>query len=587
MLETKPSNGDVATPNASVGLRAYLDDVSAVVRRVPSTWVRCELHALKVTERFTRMEFIEVDRGGKQIARVQGGCWSAAWRRIDGEFRAAGLMLEAGSQVLVKLQSNLHPTFGFQIVVTDVDLTFALGDLNARAQSIRKHLQDTGIWNRNRSLPLPADFVRVSVIAPAGAAGLGDFRSTADRLAGAGLAEFVYHEVPFQTRDAPARIVDVLRGIYRSCSVEATRQCAVAIIRGGGASADLAWLVDQKLAEAVCRMNVPVMTGIGHERDRNLLDEISCIPCDTPSKVVEHIRSTITRAALDGQRAQEAIQTRAAQIATRHEAAVASVRTEIDRDGMETARLAEASVRSTAIGLQPGARMLLDDTRSAVTSVRTAIDRHARDTVRLAETTVRTTATALEPGARALLEGMRTAVDEAAECARGAARERRELADRAVRNLRASITSSVETTIRPLELGSGKALGEISARLEALHQSASDKVGSVHRDIGEAAERSTSLAGEMVTGLRREAIRDAGRSLDDCQSAIAIVRERAESLDPRTVLAAGYAILRDPMGVPLTGVAAVRGTGLITAEMRDGGIILRNTDENEQGEASE
>jgi len=206
MLENEPLTTDPAARNSSVGLKAYLDDMAAVVKRVPAAWVRCELYALKVSERFTRMEFIEVDRDGKQIAKVQGGGWSAVWQRIDGEFRAAGLTLEAGSQVLVKLQSSLHPTFGFQIVVTDIDLTFALGDLNARMQSIRKHLQDAGIWNRNKSLPQPIDFVRVSVIAPAGAAGLGDFRSTADRLASAGLAEFVYHEVPFQTRDAPVRM---------------------------------------------------------------------------------------------------------------------------------------------------------------------------------------------------------------------------------------------------------------------------------------------------------------------------------------------------------------------------------------------
>jgi exodeoxyribonuclease VII large subunit len=586
MRDTEPLNTDAAARNASVGLKTYLDDMAAIVKRVPASWVRCELHALKVSERFTRMEFIEVDSDGKQIAKVQGGCWSAVWQRIDGEFKAAGLVLEAGSQVLVKLQSSLHSTFGFQIVVSDVDLTFALGDLNARMQSIRKHLQDTGVWNWNRSLPHPADFVRVSVIAPAGAAGLGDFRSTADRLAGAGLAEFVYHEVPFQTRDAPARIVDVLRSIYRSCNTDATRHCAVAIIRGGGASADLAWLVDQKLAEAVCRMNVPVMTGIGHERDRNLLDEIACIPCDTPSKVVEHIRSTITGAALDGQRAQAAIQTHAAQIANRHEAAVALARTAIDRDARETLRLAEATVRVTATGLQPGARTLLDDTRAAVTSARTAIDRHARDTVRLAETSVRRTATVLEPGARALLDDTQTAVVMAMESARAASRQRRELADQAVRDLRRSVTSWVETAIRPLELGTGKALSEISARLEAIPQSASDKVGSVHRDIAEAAERSAGLVGEMVASLRQQAVRDANRSLDDCQSTIAIVRERADSLHPRTVLAAGYAILRDRTGLPLTGVAAVKRTGLITAEMRDGGIDLRNTDANQQGEAS-
>jgi exodeoxyribonuclease VII large subunit len=138
--------------------------------------------------------------------------------------------------------------------------------------------------------------------------------------------------------------------------VEETRRCAVAIIRGGGASADLAWLVDQKLAKAVCRMNVPIMTGIGHERDRNLLDEISCIPCDTPSKLVEHIKSTITRAALDGQRAHDAIRTHSAQMMARYEAEVSSARTAVDRDARETVRVAEVKVRVAATGLEPGAR---------------------------------------------------------------------------------------------------------------------------------------------------------------------------------------------------------------------------------------
>lgn len=576
MLETEPLIADPAGRNSSVGLKAYLDDMAAVVKRVPTAWVRCELHALKVSDRFTRMEFIEVDRDGKQIAKVQGGCWSAVWHRIDGEFKGAGLALEAGSQVLVKLQSSLHPTFGFQIVVTDIDLTFALGDLNARMQSIRKHLQETGIWDCNRSLPQPADFVRVSVIAPPGAAGLGDFRSTADRLANAGLAEFVYHEVPFQTRDAPARIVAALRGIYRSCSAEETRHCAVAIIRGGGASADLAWLVDQKLAEAICRMNVPVMTGIGHERDRNLLDEIACIPCHTPSKVVEHIQSAITRAALDGQRAQDAIQTHAAQIINRHDATIALARTAIDRDARESVRLAETTVRMTATGLEPSARTLLDSTQATVTSVRTAIDRHAHEIVRLAEKTVRTTATGLQPGARALLDTTQTAVATTIEQARAGSRQRRELAAQAVQSLQRLVTRTVEATIRPLELGTGKALSEIKARLDAVPSTASDNVTRVHRQIGDDAERSVRLLTDKVTIFAQQVVNDAKRGLDDCQSAIAIIRERAEALHPRTVLAAGYTILRGQAGEPLTGIVAVQMTSLITAEMRDGAAQLQN-----------
>ena len=427
----------------------------------------------------------------------------------------------------------------------------------------------------------------MSVIAPAGAAGLGDFRSTAHRLAKAGLAEFIYYEVPFQTRDAPARIVDALRDVYRSCSAEATRHCAVAIIRGGGASADLAWLVDQKLVEAICRMNVPVITGIGHERDRNLLDEVACIACDTPSKVVEHIRSTIVGAALDGQRAREAIRTSAEQIINRTEVAVALNRTAIDRDARETLRLAEATVRGATAGLEPGARALLDATQAALASARGAVERHARETVRLAETTVRTTATGLEPGARALLDDARAGAVAAMESTRSASRRRTELAMHAVQSLRWSATSNVEAALRPLEVGAGKAISEIGTRLEAVPRVASEGVARLRRQVIEDADRSAHIAGERVVGMRREAIDESGRSLDGLQSAIAIIRERADALDPRSVLAAGYTILRDRAGEPLTGVAAVRRAGLVTAELRDGTTGLRSLDMEKRGSEPE
>jgi exodeoxyribonuclease VII large subunit len=398
-------------------------------------------------------------------------------------------------------------------------------------QSIRKHLQDAGIWDRNRSLPRPTDFVRVSVIAPAGAAGLGDFRSTADRLAGSGLAEFIYHEVPFQTREAPARIVDALRGIYRECSSEAGRHCAVAIIRGGGPSADLAWLVDPKLAEAVCRMNVPVMTGIGHERDRNLLDEIACIPCDTPSKVAEYINSTIIRAALDGRRAYEAIQTQAAHVLNRHETAFTSARNDIDRDARETIRLAEGTVRAAAVGMEPGARSLLENTKLAVAS--------------------------------------------ASEDVRAGARHRREAAMIAMQGFHREMAASIESMLRPLDVGTERALGEIVARADGLPQSASDDVTRLQTQITDDAGQITSLAGNDVAEIRGQVSRDAVRILEDCYSTIRMVVERADALHPRTVLAAGYAILRDRRGSPLTSSEGLRSADLIAAEMRDGVTHLR------------
>jgi exodeoxyribonuclease VII large subunit len=580
MLEPEQPGLETGRSNAAVGLRAYLDDLAAVVRRVPSAWVRCELHALNVGGRFVKMEFIELDRSGKQTAKVQGGCWPNVWHRINDDFAAAGLALEAGSQVLVQLQGRLNPTFGFQVEVTDFDLTFALGDHSARVRAIRKHLQDTGVWGLNRSLPRPADFVRISVIAPAGAAALGDFRSTAAKLASAGLASFQYHEVPFQTREAPARIVEVLREIYRQCGVEGTQSCAVAIVRGGGASADLAWLVDQKLTEAVCRMNVPVMTGIGHERDSTLLDEVACMTFDTPSKVIEHISSTITRAALEGRRAHESIQSSVVQIASRLEAAISSVHTTVERDAREGLRLAHVLAKAEAGGLEPGARALLDDTRSAVASASVGVDRDAREMLRTAETTVRVTAAGLEPGARALLDEVRAVTANELEAARSAARRGREVAAQKLQNLSDSVTRAVETVTRAAEIGTQRASSEVRTRLEGVPRSALDCVAALSREVSVDAVRATELVRDQVAGTRDQAVRDATRALDGCLSEIAIIRARAEALHPKTVLAAGYAILRGGAGTPLVDVAAVRSANAITAEMRDGHTPLTNAGRN-------
>lgn len=511
-----------AERNAAISLKSYLQDIDAAVRELPSEWVRCELHTLKVGDKFTKMEFIELDAQGKQVAKANGGCFPNVWKRIDAAFQAAGLPLEEGSQVLVRLQAAINPAYGFNVSVLEIDVTFALGDLNARLQAIRKQLKDAGHWYRNRDMTPPTDFTRVAVISPSGAAGLGDFRSTADRMTLLGLVQFDYYEAPFQTRDAPARIVEILRGIYRECMDPETRYCAVAIIRGGGASADLAWLIDYKLTEAVCRMNVPVMTGIGHERDRNLLDEVSCIPCDTPSKVAEYITSAVTRSAMAGQRAYEII-------------------------------------------LSQGGRTL-DAAQSGFSEARHAIDRDAKETVRLADNAVRVAATGLEPGARSLLDETQQMVSYALEDVRTRARERREDAIADLRETTRRIEHATETSLRELELGRGRALSEVSARIETIPQMAEDDIRRLTDQIGV----------------------HAAQTLDDCTAAIAMIRERTDALHPRTVLAAGYAILRDEAGSPLVGVEAVRTASAIQAETRDGTIALapittpREEEQNEQ-----
>jgi len=516
--------------NEAMSLHAYLRNVDAVVKRIPSQWVRCELHTMKISDKFARMEFIELDANGKQVAKTNGGCFPATWKKIEAAFREAGLTLQEGSQVLVKMQAEINPAYGFNVGVLDIDVTFALGDLNTRIQAIRKSLRDDGHWDRNRRLAKPTDFVKVAVISPSGAAGLGDFRSTADRLQASGLVRFEYHEAPFQTRDAPGRIVDILRRIYREGMGEDARQCAVAIIRGGGASADLAWLVDHKLTEAVCRMNVPVMTGIGHERDRNLLDEVACIVCDTPSKVAEHISRTVVQAANAGARAYDYIQAQSIQTLDRTQGALADVRNAIGRDALEAVLIA---------------------------------DEHVRDT-----------ATALEPGARDLLEETRDAVAWALEDVRSRARQRREVAMDSLQSLRRSVTAATEDALRRLEIGGGRAASEIAARLESIPSALEDDLDRIMDDIADDAKTAVEDGASLVSDLRSRIVDDAGRVIDDAQNVVTTMFARIDALDPVNVLAAGYAILRNAEGVPLTGVETLRAAGRVRAEMRDGVVAL-------------
>lgn len=248
---TKQGPGDPACgpggdgANEVVGLKAYVDGVAARVKTVPAAWVRCELLTLKLTGKFVRMEFVEHDASGKKVAQVSGGCWPARYDRITQAFAGVGLRLEAGAKVLVKITSKLDSNYGYSIEVEDIDPSYSLGDLKARAEAIRKRLKADGIWERNRGLSRPGDFLRVAVIAPSGAAGLGDFRSTVDSLARAGLVRFTFIEAPFQTPQAAARIVEELRVVWKLH--KAAPFCALAIIRGGGATADLAYLVDEML----------------------------------------------------------------------------------------------------------------------------------------------------------------------------------------------------------------------------------------------------------------------------------------------------------------------------------------------------
>ena len=143
-------------------------------------------------------------------------------------------------------------------------------------------------------MPAPFDIKNVLVVAPLNAAGLGDFKKDADVLDQAGVCHFVYHSATFQGNTAPESVISSLSaGLRQWASDYKDPPDLIVIIRGGGAVNDLAYLNDYDLAALLCKRSVPIWVGIGHEKDRTILDEIAHRSFDTPSKVIGGIRNLI------------------------------------------------------------------------------------------------------------------------------------------------------------------------------------------------------------------------------------------------------------------------------------------------------
>ena len=263
------------------------------------------------------LELSERDAAGQQIAKAGAMIWSSTASKILPEFEAAtGAVLGPGIKLLVRARPVFKANYGFSLEIDAIDPQYTLGDLEARKKEIRDRLQREGVFDSNRRLPSPFDYRCVLVVAPHEGAGLGDFRIEAERLARHGVCHFVYATSRFQgegaAREIVAAMAAALDGFERAAPPD-----AIVLIRGGGAVNDLAWLNDYDLARFICDQTVPVLTGIGHERDNTLPDEVAHTRFDTPSKVIAGIEQLVLQRAREAQAAAELVFGRAA-IAAQH-----------------------------------------------------------------------------------------------------------------------------------------------------------------------------------------------------------------------------------------------------------------------------
>ena len=306
-LGAESSSTELSTASKGIPLSRLLAGVASAVAQAykAGVWTTAELLRANIAGGHLFLELTERDGDGRVVAKTEAVVWTSNAARITKEFQqATGAKLDAGIKLMLRAQPTFTAQYGFRLVVDAIDPTYTLGDLEARKREIRARLKQEGVFDRNRALPAPWDFRWVIVVAPERGAGLGDFAKEADRLGRHGVLQVVYAQSRFQGERAAAEIVAALCGALASWS-ERTPPDAVVIIRGGGAVNELAWLNDYELARFICDCDVPVLTGIGHERDSTLLDEVAYEKFDTPSKVIAGIeqrvikRSNEAKASLD------------------------------------------------------------------------------------------------------------------------------------------------------------------------------------------------------------------------------------------------------------------------------------------------
>lgn len=244
-------------------------------------WLEAEIGQIGENNGHCYLEFIQkVEGHNTPVARAKAKCWRNVWGSVRPYFEhTTGQTLTLGMKVLVLVHPDFHEAFGFSWIVDDIDPRFTLGDMARRRQEIIRQLKAEGVFDLNRELPLPLFTQRIAVISSSTAAGYGDFcRQLEENKRGFRFSVTLYESL-MQGEGVERSIIAALDKINAHID---DYDCVV-IIRGGGATSDMSGFDSLLLAENVANFPLPVITGIGHDRDECILDMVSHTRVKTPT----------------------------------------------------------------------------------------------------------------------------------------------------------------------------------------------------------------------------------------------------------------------------------------------------------------
>lgn len=251
-------------------------------------WIIAEINSMMVHRSgHCYMELIQKAKDSdKIVAQARATIWSTQYRFISSYFQSVtNTNLEKGINILVKVSVDFHELYGISLNIRDIDPAYTLGDLEKRKKEIIEKLISEGVFDMNKSLMLPVVIQRIAIISSAGAAGYEDFINQLDTNKFGYKFELSLFEADMQGANTESSVTKALSNIFdRGSEFD-----VVVIIRGGGSKSDLSYFDNYNIASYVAQFPIPVLAGIGHERDESVTDMVAHTKLKTPTAVANFI----------------------------------------------------------------------------------------------------------------------------------------------------------------------------------------------------------------------------------------------------------------------------------------------------------
>lgn len=319
-------------------------------------WVSAEISELKVNRSgHCYLNLVEKgDSDGAPRAEARAVIWRTAYATLDTTFhRTTGIHLAAGIRVLVRVGVSYHEVYGFSLHIVDIDPSYTLGEVERRRRETIARLKSDGVWDMNRELVMASPTLRIAIISSATAAGYQDFMRELRRCPYR--FEVTLFESLMQGDAAEHSVVAALDAI----AMREEEFDAVAIIRGGGSTSDLALFDSYIIASHVAQFPLPIISGIGHDKDISIVDMVAHTMCKTPTAVATHFVERVDALMQHLESLTADIRTHAERIIHEHTLHIYSLHTDVERVARERVNMLLNNIEMLHAGIKSHVEFLL------------------------------------------------------------------------------------------------------------------------------------------------------------------------------------------------------------------------------------